>query len=261
MSGFRNGIKALAGRTVAAINPQCRYDRCIFVLAHMRCGSTALSNILCSRPDISGYGEAHIQYEASQGTAALGRLVVNQALRKSWSPRAAYLFDKILHARHDGQPPKAFFAARAIFIVREPTATVHSIRKLYADLGRDEYGSDTLALEYYIERLETLQTLWARFPASQRVAITHESLLSNPEAKLAEISSGLSIEPALENKYISNSASRAGGAGDPTVSGLFTRIETRRQTETKAAPSLDVEPSLLTLAKSRYQDFVENVSA
>lgn len=166
---LRDMTKAVVGQA-AALSPQCRYDRAIFILAHMRCGSTALSNILCSRPDVSGYGEAHVRYDDE---SALGRLVVNQALRRAWKPGARHLFDKILHNRHDAAAPKAFFAARAIFVVREPGAAIRSIRKLYADLGRDEYGTDVEATEYYVERLQAMARMWGHFSAERRVGVSH----------------------------------------------------------------------------------------
>jgi hypothetical protein len=219
---MRDLIKQGVGATVAHAAPQCRYDRAIFVLAHMRCGSTALSNILCSRPDISGYGEAHIRYD---GRAALGRLVVNQALRKAWKPRARYLFDKILHNRHDDAAPQAFFEARAIFVLRPPGAAVRSIRTLYNQLGRDEYGTDTAATVYYIERVQAMACQWARFDPARRVGLTSAGLLSDPDTALARISDRLTLRPPLENRYDSNAQACKGGAGDPLVSGRYNRIE------------------------------------
>ncbi|APZ52884.1 Sulfotransferase family protein [Salipiger abyssi] len=241
------------GTAMAALNPQCRYGKCIFVIAHMRCGSTALSNILCSRPDVSGYGEAHIRYD---GGGALGRLAVNQAKRQSWKPRATHLFDKILHSRHDGAACDGFFTARAIFVAREPFAAIRSIRKLYDGLGRDEYTTDTAAAEYYIERMETLLRHWDRFPADNRVGLTHAALLAAPEAELERISTVLRISPPLENRYESRAASRKGGAGDPTASGKFTRIEPRPGGGfAEDGADLALSPDLRSAAQDVYQRF------
>ena len=251
---IRETFKTVAGVSAARLSPQCRYSRAIFILAHMRCGSTALSNILCSRPDTSGYGEAHIRYE-DQGS--LGRLVVNQTLRRAWKPTAPYLFDKILHNRHDMSAPEAFFEARAIFVIRQPGAAIRSIRALYDGLNRAEYGTDTLAATYYVERVGQMADLWVRFPAQRRIALTHAALMADPEASLAQISTALKVHPALENRYESRTASRKGGGGDPTSSGHFTRIEARG---TPPGPdpieALDIKNSLRRTAQAAYDDFI-----
>lgn len=222
---MREAFKSFCGKSMALLNPQCRYEDCIFVLAHMRCGSTALSNILCSRPEISGYGEAHICYAEPE---ALGRLVVNQALRKSWSPKARHLFDKILHNRHDAAAQPGFFRARAVFLIRPPAATILSICKLYQDLGRDEYATHNLAADYYVQRLNALSMLWDAFPSHRRVGLTHDVLLTAPEAALSQMSQCLALLPTLSNQYESPSASRKGGGGDPTTSGKYTSIRKRQ---------------------------------
>ena len=35
----------------------------ILLLGHMRCGSSLLSNILATNPEITGYGETHLDYQ------------------------------------------------------------------------------------------------------------------------------------------------------------------------------------------------------
>ncbi len=81
--------KALAGGSVSRVLPQCRFETSLFLIGHMRCGSTALSAILCSRPDTSGYGEAHIAYT---DRAALGVLALNQMRRGAWTGSATTLY-------------------------------------------------------------------------------------------------------------------------------------------------------------------------
>ncbi len=255
---MRENLKSAAGRTAAMLLPQCQYRNCIFILAHMRCGSTALSNILCSRPDVTGYGEAHIRYKSRD---SLGRLVVNQALRGGWTPRAAHLFDKLLHTRHDAEAPPEFFESRAIFVARRPKPAIRSIRKLYEGLGRDEYGTDSAAAEYYLERVNRLVELWQAFPADRRVGLTHSDLIGDPEAQLARISSALSLQPPLENRYESPTASRKGGGGDPTASGKHTRIEKRADDPARdEAIALDVSAELEAAVTRAYERFVHTVS-
>ena len=241
----KRGLGWLAGHTL----PRCSYRHCIFVLAHMRCGSTALSNIFCSRPDTSGYGETHVRHD---GPDAPGRLAVNCLRRGSWKAGASFQFDKILHSRLDKDAPAAFFDARAIFLVREPEPTIRSIVRLFEKLRRNEYRNHTEAAEYYIERLDALACLWDRFLPAQRIGFTHKALLADPEGILSRISRQLAIEPALENAYRSPSASRRGGGGDPLMSGRYTRIESTPQSSHGQDEPLDLPVALLDAAHARY---------
>jgi hypothetical protein len=245
---MRDTLKSMAGSAVASVNPQCRFERSIFILAHMRCGSTALSNILCSRPDVSGYGEAHVRYT---GTDSLGRLVVNQALRRGWRPGARYLFDKILHTRHDAEVPQDFFDSRAIFMARDPQPAIRSIRALFSRSGKAEYQTDIEAATYYIDRIQRLITLWLRFDIDRRVGVTHADLTTDPDATLQRISQRLQLSPPLVNRYVSPAASRRGGGGDPTTSGAHTRI-VAAASPTGGQRPLAVPPALMADAEGAY---------
>ncbi|MCJ2178943.1 sulfotransferase family protein [Novosphingobium album (ex Hu et al. 2023)] len=248
---LRESGKNTAGWLISRSRPGYRYRNCLFLLAHMRCGSTALSNILCSRSDVSGYGEAHIRYDG-QGT--LGRLALNQMRRGGWKPQAGALFDKILHSRYDSRVPCEFFEARAIFVVRRPTDAIRSIVNLYTRLGRVEYRTQEEAAGYYVERLAALEALWHRFPARRRSGLTHEALLCDPDGTLAAISRRIGINPPLENHYVSLAASRHGGGGDPLQSGRHSRIESALSRAAGGdGPLSGVSASLISEAYDRFQ--------
>lgn len=251
---MREALKAVVGGAASALLPQCRYGRMILVIAHMRCGSTALSNILCSRPDISGYGETHVRHAGRSGP---GRVAVNLALRRALKPRAPLLFDKILHSRHDGAAPPEFYHARAIFIARAPAPAIRSIVSLFARLGRDEYRTEEEAARYYIERMEVMLRHWQGFDPVRRLALTHAGLIAAPEAALAAISARLALLPPLENRYASPEASRRGGGGDPLTAGRFSRIEpdAASSAEEEHAPLSAVPAPLMAEAGALYARF------
>lgn len=213
--------KRLLGSFVASFTPKCSFDRAIFVIGHMRCGSTALSHILCSRPDISGYGEAHIAYTSE---ADLGVLALNQRRRGAWKSEANYIFDKILHSRYDGDPPAAFFSARAIFVARAPGPTIASIRNLFCKIGSEEYQQTGDAETYYAERLTAMMCLWERFPPENCIGLSYEDLIEDPDATLGRVSRHLRINPPLANNYSASLAASGRGAGDPLVAGQQTTI-------------------------------------
>ena len=246
---LRDTGKRSTGWLLSRTVPHYRYPNCLFILAHMRCGSTALSNVLCSRPDVSGYGEAHVTHDS---TAAPGLLALNQLRRGGWKPRADCLFDKILHSRHDQSAPPEFFEARAIFLVRRPGDAIHSIVRLFAGLGRAEYQTYEEATQYYVERVTALAALWDRFSGQRRIGFTHETLLASPDRALAAISRQLSFCPPLENRYVSLAASRRGGGGDPLQSGNHTRIQSDPSATGVPDRPLDAPAALVEQAEDAY---------
>lgn len=247
-------VKTALGTAVAMVNPQCRFDRCLFVIGHMRCGSTALSHILCSRPEISGYGEAHIAYRSR---AALGVLVVNQWRRKAWKPGARHLFDKILHTRYDDVPSAGLSDAHALFVARDPETTIRSIRTLFARIGSDEYATDAAAADYYIERMRAMLSMWAQFAAPRRIAFTHAQLTGDPQRLLDRISHMLDLAPQLENRYSIATGPIGRGAGDPLVSHRHDRIVPQQQaTSVAGTEPLAIGPERLAQAVDLFEKFV-----
>lgn len=211
--------KRLAG-TGLGLAPHARYDRCVLLLGHMRCGSTALANVLCAHPAVSGYGESHIDHGAP---SAPGRLVLNQIGAGRWKPAARLLFDKILHDRLDTGVPETFFTARAIFLTRAPEPAIASILALFASLGSREYPDPASAAAYYCARLRRLADLWQRFPPDRRLALAQETLVTDPDASLARITRFLALDPPLANAY--RASPTRPGAGDPLTAGRRTAIE------------------------------------
>lgn len=255
MRRLREFAKDTVGTAIFHATPRCRYENSVFILAHMRCGSTALSNIFCSRDDISGYGESHTDYSKR---ARLGRLQLKHLTRRAWKPGATSLFDKILHSAHDRGAPPEFFTAKAVFLARDPRVTIRSIRKLFENGPDPIYRTDEEAARYYIQRVTDLTRLWARFEAGRRIGLTHEELLADPEAQLARISDALGIRPRLANAYRSRAAIQRHGDGDPVDSIRFNRIE-RRLTAAETPEPLNLPDRMLADAMAAYEGYVATI--
>ncbi|AXI46690.1 sulfotransferase family protein [Sulfitobacter sp. SK012] len=226
----RDMTKAFVGKNVAAFAPQARYSRMILVLSHMRSATTALSNVLCSHPAISGYGETHVTHTEANSP---GQVLVNVARRRAYEPRAKFLFDKVLHDHLDVKAPQAFADARAIFLVRAPGPAVASIVKLAAATSLQEVREPGQAALYYANRLESLAQRWQTFSPERRFGLTAERLLDDPDSVVDQIGNWLDLSPQLENRYVSHKATQLGGGGDPTASARLSKIEARPS----AAPS------------------------
>lgn len=251
-------LKQAASTLAATILPQCRFESTILVLGHMRCGSTALSGVLCQHPAVSGYGEAHIRYDSE---AALGTLALNQMRRGAFRRRASRLFDKVLHDRYDGAPDPGFYTARAVFLFRTPHETIRSIRKLFAGGAGSEYATDAEAADYYELRLTTLARHWERFSPGNRVGLSYAELSTQPDVQLARISRALSLSPALENRYEPARGTPAHGAGDPLSAHRFDRIVPGQQSTTleDGHPGLELAPSRIAELHVLHDAFLQTV--
>ena len=216
---MREPLKRAAGACLS-LAPQARFERCLFLVGHMRCGSTALANVLCAHPRFSGYGETHVPYDRP---SAPGTLLLNQLHRGRWKPRATHLFDKLLHDELDAAPPPDFFTARAIFVSRPPGAAVPSILRLFRAIGSQEYATPAEAAVYYARRLSRMRALWRSFPAERRIAVRHEDLVADPAAALERLSRFLRLTPALTNAY-ADPRPLPHGAGDPLAAHRLTAI-------------------------------------
>lgn len=206
---------------IASALPQSRSRRLLLLLGHMRSGSTALSSVLCAHPAISGYGETHVVHGRRWSG---GAIVLNQLRRGAWRWRAHYLFDKALHDAYDEAAGERFFRARAIFLAREPAASVASIRKLADTLGLGLWRTDQEAADYYEARVARLLALWPRFAPERRTGLTHAGLVADPDAVLMRLTAFLDLKPPLSNAYASREVGTRRGAGDPLVAGRQTRI-------------------------------------
>lgn len=232
--------KTVAGH-IAMAAPQARFERGVFVLSHMRAASTALTNVLCSHPMVSGYGETHVSYDT---TYALGQVLVNLAIRRAYSPAAPYFSDKLLHNGLDSAVPNRFFDARGLFLARLPEPAIVSITRLASRKGMEDMQTAQAAALYYAKRLERLALLWDRFPAERRLGFKAEDLLLDPDRHVDEIGSWLKLTPKLENRYRPHASTQKGGGGDPTASALFTRIEPSKPVQNDVPVDLDVSDAL-----------------
>ncbi|CUH78755.1 hypothetical protein TRM7557_02030 [Tritonibacter multivorans] len=247
MNAVLHSAMKASSKHLARVLPQARYKRSIFVLSHMRAATTALTNVLCSHPAISGYGEAHVNYDSP---ASSGQLLVNLLRRRAFDPFAPYLADKLLHNRLDNNLPEDFFSARAVFIVRSPAAAIASITALGARTGVAEGQTPETAALYYAGRLEHLNTLWDRFAPENRYGLAVETLLADPDARVARLGTWLGLSPALKNEYAPHPASQSGGGGDPTRSADLRRIE--KAATPLTAPQFD--PRLSDDLRARCED-------
>ena len=229
---------------------QPKFQDTVLIFAHMRCGSSALTQVLSTHADLSGFGEAHIAYDAPH---KLGQLKLSVMRHATSSSRSDRLLDKVLHNQYDRDLPDRFLEAKALFVLREPKATIQSITNLFTRLGSHEYASHEQSAKYYIARVQRMMQLWLQFPKSRRLFIAHERLMKDTDQCLAEISTLLELSKPLVNEYQPTKKIRR-GSGDPLVSTRLSKIVPQKRS---GSIELSINPDLLAQAEATYWEALE----
>ncbi|HQU68856.1 MAG TPA: sulfotransferase [Albidovulum sp.] len=217
----RIGAKGISKRAFHAAEGRCRFESTIFMLAHMRCGSTALANVICGHPEICGYGEAQVVYT---GEADLGLLAFKALYNRAWKPDFRFFFDKVLWNYLDAAAGPDFFNARAVFSCRNPRDTIASILNLAEKNDYMRRFDAAKAAEYYERRMERLLQLWDRFPPERRIGITHDRMVSETGPVLAGISTMIGLREPLSNGYAATTPEVKTGVGDPLDAVRYSKI-------------------------------------
>lgn len=251
---------AFLKRSSERMIPPFSFKRSVFILGHMRSGSTALSHVICHSPLVSGYGETQVRYDSPKSPRSV---LIKQIRRRAWQPGARYLFDKILSNHLDENVPPGFFDAHAIFVVREPHGTILSIREMYKVTNQEEYSTDVEAADYYEGRLERLAALWQQFPQDRKIGLTFARLTADPDAALRAISSLLDLRPPLINRYENRGRINPIGVGDPLSAHKFSAIvPSSRSTSIGGAPrALDLPGARIQRLERLHQAMVDTMVA
>lgn len=226
-----------------------RFDsrRVIWVLAHMRSGSTLLMHLLSSHPEILGSGERNAVYSSPND---LLRLSVSAAYaRRQLFRDYRYVVDQINHDRFLASPglldhPQLY----KIFLIREPQAALSS---MVETLGR-HYGL-TLdeGMDYYLERLPTLaRYAQAARDGSRSFFLTYDDLLTHPQRVLRHLEAFLQLRSPLSESY--QRFAFTGGSGDPSE-----RIRSGRILPSRRSAPLNLSDADLTRVRRVYADSSE----
>jgi len=169
----------------------------IFMLSHMRSGSSLLTHILNANPEVAGFGENHVQYRSKQDLKSL-------ILRTAWKLRQfklseKYVLDKILHDELVVDRNLLLSEdVRFIFLVRHPHETLASIVKLFSN----QKWTIEKATEYYIERLSTLADYAKTVNDPQRcLFISHQQLIDQTDQTFAALQDFLGVDHPFREEY------------------------------------------------------------
>jgi hypothetical protein len=221
-SGFAKELLGAAYRKVVQLNVARQSDeyRYVFVLAHMRSGSTLLSHVLANHPEFEGAGETHVVYKTAADLQNL-ILYICQRLRK-FRIDAKYVVDQINHDSYLTPEvlasPKVY---KCVILIRAPEATIQSMMSLF---GWDE---KTAGMSY-VDRLNTLAS-YGQMLGQRGLLIEYDDLVDRTEQTLAGLTEFLGVEQTFTSNYATNSAT--GRFGDPSkniVSGRILRTQSHK---------------------------------
>jgi hypothetical protein len=216
----------------------------LFLLATMRSGSSLLSSILCSHPEILGYGETHVVYD---GTDKMRELVTrvchaheghHEGHHEGQAP-ARYVLDKLLH---DGliRDPGVLdgIDLTCVFLLREPRRTIESLVH-QLDSTLDD------AFNYYRERLLNLERYARAFPRS--AFLTYEGLIEDPAGTLERLAGFIGLSSPLSPEYRLQPLHDRKGVGDRSG-----RLEAGRILSEAREISVDLPEDRVAEAEAAY---------
>ncbi|MEM6434392.1 MAG: sulfotransferase [Cyanobacteria bacterium P01_D01_bin.115] len=178
--------------------------RVLWILSHMRSGSSLLTHILNTNPAIAGYGESHISYKGLQDFKSLISRVYwsSQEYRnlrdlQKLSLHETYILDKLLHNNKLVdisllQSDNVF----VIFLVREPRRSLNSIRDLKPDWSEEK------TLHHYCDRLKELVHYAESMSSSERaLLLRHDQLIEHSPQVFEALQDFLGTEIGFSEKY------------------------------------------------------------
>ena len=219
----------------------------LFVLGHMRSGSSLLVHLLNSNPEVLGYGETPIRYAGRRSLVELHDNIRSQfeahGERQGWEYR--YIMDKILWPHIRSQRVLCRAPLSLIVIVRDPSAALPSILAL--DIEAIQTSEE--ALSYYQERLKRLRDILVAYD-SPFVCTTYSELTKRTETTLQGISEYLALDEKLTPTYDTIWATGKSGIGDPS-----NQIESGEVRSDQKSYKVDVDPGIIQQAEETYRQF------
>ena len=206
--------------------------KAVFVISHMRSGSTLLTNLLASSDEICGYGETAVKYTFNNSDALLFD-DLSRVLGVDAVIRSKYVLDKLLH-NDLGFPEwcSSFSEAKYIVLIRDPSDALRSMMKMprTRDID-DEEMRMRVYCDYLYSRLSSIDFFMSQVGVDRVIVIQYEDLIGGNESVLCQVSSFLGLSANLDGKYTVDSKTCVWGVGDASENIKSGRIMPRQKLE------------------------------
>lgn len=225
----------------------------IFILGHMRSGSSLLVHILNTNPDICGYGEAHNSYRTNRD---LNQLVYKNKLQlKHFKTNDKYVLDKILHNNHEISEQilknkNIYF----IFLFRHPQPSLSSMINLYQGHRSIEEKRASLDyyLNYYTNRLSKLKEYASLINDKNRsLAFSYTNLIEDTDRIFLKLKIFLSLEFDFQENYQVLKTTGIKGIGD-----ISDRIKSGKIMRNINSSTDNIPTEIMNYAEKEYLQYV-----
>jgi hypothetical protein len=202
---------------------RARRLRMLFIVGHMRSGSSLLVHLLANSPEVLGFGETQRRYATREDFARATWYILRTFRRLV--PRERYVLDKVLHGWRLVDPAVlACAGTRTILLVRRPERALSSI----LELGNPEWATEEVALRYYLERLEVVRGLADRLGPERCIFLTYDQMVDRPAETLSDLTAFLGLAAPLSEEYSLMWSTGVRDLGDPSTAiraGRILRLE------------------------------------
>ncbi|MEO0986303.1 MAG: sulfotransferase family protein [Cyanobacteria bacterium J06639_14] len=232
--------------------------RVLWMLSHMRSGSSLLTHILSANSEVMGYGETHIRYESPQDFKRLmckvyweGQEYRNVGDLPKLTLQETYILDKLLHDNKLLDTDLLLSPnIHILFLIREPQRTLNSIRDLKPDWSEEK------TLNHYCNRLKTLVSYAEKIDAPERsLLICNDQLINESPLVFKSLQKFLDTKTEFTEKYQILKTTGAKHVGDHRGKIMAGQI-VRTQRELKQT----VSPASIDQAQVVYQDCLQRLS-
>lgn len=213
----------------------------LLLLSHMRSGSSLLTHLLNTSPEIAGIGEMWINYSSEKDFIKL-LAKVHYKLRK-FEISEKYILDKLCH-NHLIENLDILLSddVYIIFLIRSPERSLKSQLQLFPD------WTDSQALEYYTNRLSMLEKYAKHINNKSRSAVvTYEQIVEQSDSVLQNLQTFLSLQTPLSKKY-----QLLPQTGNEFIGDTSDNIKAGYIKKTDPNPTITIKPEIL---KESWQAF------
>jgi len=178
----------------------------LFIIGHMRSGSSLLVHILNTNPEIIGYGETHYSYCEKSNFGDVAFKIYRVFKKIPFGEK--YILDKILHS-YLIKDFNLLEETKIIFLLRNPSEALPSIY----ELGMDGY-TPAISFDYYIDRLEQVKAIARKHDPDNWIFITYEDLINATDQTFQDIENLLGLGKELTRHYSTIWSTGEAGIGD-----------------------------------------------
>jgi hypothetical protein len=186
-------------------------ERFIFLISHMRSGSSLLTHLLASNEDVNAYGETHIRYNCEKSFAdSICKIRLNLRSFKGFQANKIYM-DKILHNfLLIPENLKLFMDknVKFIYLLRSPKDSMNSLINTFSMTNSKAYN-------YYKSRLcwiEKMILISINYP--EKYFLNYEDLKNNTDKELKALTNYLNLNSCIKNSYTIFRTTGKRGVGD-----------------------------------------------